>query len=397
MRVLLVSAIRDGDPNSGDVTYTEQLLSHPPPGVMYTTYADALAQGSIEEIGTRAALRRVISGPFDPRQLTLHLAVAIWRKAEYGVRRSGFAFRETVRHFRVATGEFDVIHVHVFNTRFFGDHPPIVMSAAGPLEWVYRDAWGWPEHRLRTARIVDRCVGALWDATMCATRGGRSRRFIAFTQYLKDWMVAHGTPTDQICVVPNYMVAREPSQRDPERVPTRLGFVAKDFDAKGGQVVLDAFELLRGRRDDISLVIVGSPPRLEQGALKKRRIQWEPFVDRDILLGEILPEVDIFVYPSTFDGLPYGPMEALSMAIPLVVSDYRALPEMASRGAGRVVSGGDAASVAAAVEELLEPGPWRAASSSARALFESHYDARSQAARLGSIYAEVCEDWPADR
>ena len=57
LRVLLISPVASLDPGSGDVTYTEQLLASPPPGVSYTTYDEALTAGALVEVGARASLR----------------------------------------------------------------------------------------------------------------------------------------------------------------------------------------------------------------------------------------------------------------------------------------------------------------------------------------------------
>ena len=131
LRVLLISPVRGVDPNSGDVTYTEQLLASPPPGVEYTLYPDAIAAGTLRERGSRMSVR-VARGP----ALGPELGFAAWRKAETLVRRTGLAYRERLRLFSVDPGAFDLVHVHVFHTRFVGEHPPVLMSAAGPLGWV---------------------------------------------------------------------------------------------------------------------------------------------------------------------------------------------------------------------------------------------------------------------
>src|SRR5690242_12390116 len=54
LRVLLISPVPDLDPAGGDVTYTLELLRHPPPGVSYMTHAEAMAVGLIRERGRRS-------------------------------------------------------------------------------------------------------------------------------------------------------------------------------------------------------------------------------------------------------------------------------------------------------------------------------------------------------
>lgn len=383
LRVLLISPVRGVDPLSGDVTYTEQLLSSPPPGVTYTTYVDAIEEGTLVECGTRRAVGEASVGDL-PRQA----AIAVWRKFEGLIRRSRVTYRESIRHFTVAPGAFDLVHVHVFHSRFLGVHPPVVMSAAGPLEWVYTDAWGWSRFRVALAEGFDRFAGAQWDATMCGTRRGRAIRHIVFSSYFKEWLTKRGWPPEEIDVVPNYLDFPT-SEKRANRSPTRLGFVAKDFDAKGGGVLLEAFEKLRAQHPELELLVVGSPHRLPEGELTARGITWVPFVAREALLSQILPKIDILVYPSLFDGLPYGPMEALASGIPCVVSDYRALPELVGTDAGRISRVRDAASVAAAVEELLDPAAWTEASNAALERFHGRFAAETQSPSLGCVYRKA--------
>lgn len=386
LRVLLVSPVRGVDPLSGDVTYTEQLLAAPPPGVRYTTYVDALAHGSLRERGSRAAVRAAIR-----RDLPGELGVALWRKAEHLVRRSGLAFREPLRILAVQPGAFDLVHVHVFHSRFLGGAPPIIMSAGGPLRWLYRDAWGWTASRTAVADAVDGAVGALWDATICGVRRGRARTFIVFSEYFRNWLVGQGWPGDMITVIPNQLDLPATPPRTP-RTPRRLGFIAKDFEAKGGTIVLEAFARLRAHHPDLELVVVGSPPRASDANLAARGIRWYPLVPRDRLLSEILPSLDILVYPSFADGLPYGPMEALAAGIPCVVSDYRALPELVGDDAGRVSPVGDVSSVVTAVEELLVPEAWLRASRAAQERFLTRFAAHVGAAALGDVYRGALDD-----
>ncbi len=387
LRVLLISPVRGVDPLSGDVTYTEQLLSSPPPGVTYTTYVDAIEAGTLVECGTRRAVR---TAPLrdKPRQY----AIAAWRKVEALVRRTGAVYREPLRHFEVPTDAFDLVHVHVFHHRFLGAHPPVLMSAAGPLEWVYADAWGWSAGRVAVAEQFDRLAGLLWDATMCGVRPGLATRFVVFSRDFKAWLTDRGWPAEAIDVVPNYLDFT-PEGRASTSAPSRLGFVAKDFDAKGGAVLLEAFSMLRDRHPQLELIIVGSPRRFPDDELSAKGITWAPFVERQELLSRILPSIDILVYPSLFDTeclmARWRHWRPASLAWSRIIDRCRILWGM---DAGRVSRVGDADSVVAAVEELLDPVVWKCASDSAVAYFQEHFSAESQAVKLGAVYRNRVAD-----
>lgn len=382
LRVLLISPVASLDPGSGDVTYTEQLLASPPPGVSYTTYDEALTAGDLVEVGARASLR---GGT--PRQQAQAAALAVWRKAETLLRRTGWAYRERLRHFRVAEGAFDLVHVHVFHSRFLGWHPPIVMSASAPLSWVYRDAFGWSASRTSAADAVDRVMGAAWHATMCGGTRGQAERHVSFSTYYKQWLVKNRRmPPSVVDVVPNYL---GPGGRPPDsavpRSPRHFVMVAKDFEAKGGPDVLRAFARIHADRPDTALTIVGAEPRIHS----QPGVTWLGFVEHRRLLGEILPSADVLVHPTRFDGFPYAPMEALAQGIPVIVSDYRAIPEMAADGAGLVVPVGSLETLADAMMTLLDERAHAEASAAARRLFERQFSAATQGPRLRQAYDDA--------
>ena len=289
-------------------------------------------------------------------------------------------------------GAFDLVHAHVFHTAFHGAHPPVVMSAGAPLAWLYRDAWGWGPTRLRMATAFDGTVARWSGASMGTHHKGQARRFVSPSRFLRDWLVATGWPADRGDVVPNYCadpLADLPTgagwARPRSTVPT-IGFVAKDFDAKGGDLVVQAHARLRARHPDLRLVIVGSAPRLPEAELAARGISWTAVVPRQELLDRVLPHLDVLAHPSGVDALPYSVMEALGRGIPALVSDHTSLPEMVEDGAGVAVPR-TVEAVTEGLDRLLSPAVWAAASLAARAHFEHRFSARTQARALGQAYS----------
>lgn len=387
LRVLLISPVPQLDPPSGDVTYTRQLLAAPPPGVLYTTYDQAIEDGTLTEAGTRRALQQA-----EGRERVRQLLVAGARKFEHVLRRSGLAYREQIRVFQVDRDAFDLVHVHVFHHRFLGATPPVIASAGGPLRWVYADAWGWSTTRIAVAEGIDQVLGALWDATLCGSRLGRAQAFIAPSQYLRQWLLRRGWPDHRIVVQPNYLVAQPRAAGDPSdrRSPQRLGFIARDFDAKGGADVIAAHRSLRQTHPGLQLLIVGSEPRLTLEEMADLQIEWLAEVPREELLQRILPTLDVLVYPSRFDtGVPYSAMEALAEGVPAVVSDYRSLPDLVGPDAGRVARVGDVPALASSVAELLDPTEWQRSRRAARSRFDRVFSSTTQASRLGGIYRRL--------
>ena len=65
-------------------------------------------------------------------------------------------------------------------------------------------------------------------------------RVVAFTHALGQWYVDHGVPAERIGVVPCFP-SKMPTGAVAQAVPGRIGFVAGDFRAKGGDTVLPRF------------------------------------------------------------------------------------------------------------------------------------------------------------
>src|SRR4051794_6991425 len=111
IRVLLLSPLRGLDPPNGDVTYTEQLLAHPPDGVRYVPYDAALDAGELVERFRRRpgeSMRTAFSRDGDWARFAREAAIN-------RVRQRGLLFREQFRHFELCEGAFDLVHVHVFS------------------------------------------------------------------------------------------------------------------------------------------------------------------------------------------------------------------------------------------------------------------------------------------
>ena len=77
-----MSPVSGHDIPGGDVAYTEALLARPPSGVTYTTYVDALREGTLVERG-----RRPRHGAMTGTDALIFGARAI----ELGLRRTGVA------------------------------------------------------------------------------------------------------------------------------------------------------------------------------------------------------------------------------------------------------------------------------------------------------------------
>jgi glycosyltransferase involved in cell wall biosynthesis len=391
-RVLLISPVADVDPPSGDIVYTEGLLRHPPPGVEYETYTDAIAAGRLRELGRRQEYRDA-SGL---RRLDALARIARERGIN-ALRTRGILFREPFRFFSVQPGAYDLVHCHVFSAAFKSLDAPLVMSNGSFIEELYRGARGWSAGHIRLASRADAAIARSLGVQHTSHAMPAAAAVVCYTETLRREMLRRGcAEANRLHVAPGFV--ERPSRRISARVrPRRIGFVATDFDAKGGPTVLDAFEIVRRRKPDAELLVIGSPPRMDRSQLARRGITWLPRMTRAELLERHLPSLDVFAYPTECDALALPVLEAMALGVPVATSDYFAMPEIIGHGAaGSVTPQRDAAELAEALLRLLDPEENAAARQRAASWFDAHYAPDVAVAKLRRAYdAAVADKRPA--
>ena len=126
-------------------------------------------------------------------------------------------------------------------------------------------------------------------------------------------------------------------------------FIGRDFERKGGRILLAAFDLVRKQLPGATLSIVGAardygaPGVTGHGKVGDRQ-----------QLANLYRRARVFCLPSLYE--PYGLVliEAMAHGIPCVGSAVQSIPEILNEGrAGRLVAPGDVAALAEALISLL--------------------------------------------
>src|ERR1035437_2447870 len=257
LRVLLLSPLRGLDPANGDVSYTEALLATPPEGVEYVTYREAIERGHLFEHARRGAIGR----DFPPsrgrfREAALFLA----QKAVNLLRNRGAFFREPQRFFSLKAGVFDLVHVHVFNCRFFNLDCPVVLSSGAPMPDVY--LWGATARQVGKWSRREAFLARFFGTNFNAFPLPQVSRVIAWTRYCSaDYERRRLIDQRQLDVIPSFLPSSIPKARqEPPLAPYRIGFVVSRFMAKGGAPLVDASRKVGAARPDAILKIVGCEP-----------------------------------------------------------------------------------------------------------------------------------------
>ena len=193
--------------------------------------------------------------------------------------------------------------------------------------------------------------------------------------------------------IPMHLFHAEPPP--PRDGPLRLLCVARFFEKKGIDVLIEACARLRDRGVPFAARVHGDGPLRDALAAQIARLRLQP----EVVLGEALPQEDVaramrachvFVMPcrqdrtGDMDGIPTVFMEAMSTGRPVVSCPISGIPELVRDGeTGLLVPPDQPAALAAALQRLAEDDALRLRlGERGRALVERQHDQRRNTHRL---------------
>ncbi|BDG03906.1 glycosyltransferase family 4 protein [Anaeromyxobacter oryzae] len=202
--------------------------------------------------------------------------------------------------------------------------------------------------------------GARWRAREAAVYRG-ARLLATFSENVARSLVAdYGVDPARIAVVgagANVFPAAAPRLDDGRTVL----FVGKDFERKGGRILLDAFVRLRSSVPKARLLVAGPAvlPPLPEGAFHIGPVAFDE-------LPDLLAQATVFALPTLREPFGIAYLDAMACAVPCVGTRIEAVPEIVQDGeTGLLVPPGDAVALACALERLLDD-PLRARAMGAR-------------------------------
>jgi glycosyltransferase involved in cell wall biosynthesis len=160
---------------------------------------------------------------------------------------------------------------------------------------------------------------------------------------------------------------------------------------KGGGVLLAALPALR-RGCPAAVAEIAGPGDPPAGLLAREGVRWLGWLD-DTAKHAALERADVFVLPSTSEGLPVALLEAMAHGKAVVASRVGGVPEIVEDGReALMVEPGDPERLACAIARLLEdPALARTLGAAARAR-AAQLSPERVADRLDSVYREVVAD-----
>jgi glycosyltransferase involved in cell wall biosynthesis len=226
----------------------------------------------------------------------------------------------------------------------------------------------------------------------------RASRLIAVSPSVRRYMIEQGFLASHVICVPNGVPTIDVRPRTATPSTWTLGMVALFRPRKGIEILLEALKLARRDGNDVRLRAIGpfeTPAyEAEVKALAKKlgvaaAIEWTGFTTN---IAAELAEVDALVLPSLFgEGLPMVVLEAMAAGLPVIASDVEGVPEaVVDRENGLLVQPGDAASLAAAIDELTSGlVDYTGLSRNAQQRHAERFSAEAMASHVAEVYDQV--------
>jgi glycosyltransferase involved in cell wall biosynthesis len=247
--------------------------------------------------------------------------------------------------------------------------------------------FGMPRRIVATA--IERALGPLATRLICVCEDERRQAIDA------------GLDAGRLRVVLNGSAPR-PAAVEPDPATAALAAggpvaaaVAVMREQKRLDVLIAAAPSILERVPDARVAIVGDGPLRDElhaqaaalGLDRDRRFAFLPFQGPS---ARHLSELDVFVLPSSWEGLPIGLLEALACGVPQVATDVGGSGEAVAPDTGLMVPAADPRALADAVVELLrDPARREAMSVASRARHAAHFGLDRMVAATAAVYDEA--------
>lgn len=282
----------------------------------------------------------------------------------------------------------DIVHVHLFHAARFGSLAAFLSGAKRIVRTKHnvRDPQRKPGKRDR----VWRCV-----LPFILTRTVAVSRAIA-KQIPNSSVIYNGIDTDYF----------DPQRVDPAEKTSYaqkvglngwpvIGIAARLTAQKGHPVLLKAFSLLLSQWPTAHLLIAGDGEdgqKLETLAHELNVGTCVHFLGPIRNVREFLSILDMFVHPSTHEGLGIAVIEAMSMARPIVATNVDGLAELITNGIeGILIEPNNPNALAAAMSRLLEdPTLGEQLGKHARKRVVDNFSLKTMIHKYEDMYLELC-------
>lgn len=174
----------------------------------------------------------------------------------------------------------------------------------------------------------------------------KAEKIITVSEFSKNDIIKHiRYPEDKIEIIPpavnhnlyyqnrNKSILKKYGIKEDEKV---ILYVGAEEPRKNIQVLINSFDKLKSKISQIKLLKVGTPNYLRVREKLLKQIE-SLNLQKDVIFAGYVPEselakiynaVDLFVFPSLYEGFGIPPLEAMACGTPVITSNSSSLPEV---------------------------------------------------------------------
>ncbi|MDE6832273.1 MAG: glycosyltransferase family 4 protein [Muribaculaceae bacterium] len=168
-----------------------------------------------------------------------------------------------------------------------------------------------------------------------------------------------------------------------EKRNNRILFVGRDFKRKGGEKVIEAFKLLKGKVTDLELHVAGPSVDPMQTPTDGYHFYGDISYDK---VQELMNMCDLFCMPSYFEAYGLVFIEALVFGLPCIGRNCCEMPYFIEEGiTGELVDTDDASELAGKISKILQNEDYRRNVVQRRDSYIKEYSWDAVASRMANI------------
>lgn len=268
-------------------------------------------------------------------------------------------------------------------------HGSLVHLHCGFRSWVYAT----PARGIRCIATIhgmvpSRGIAAIRDMAELYLLSRRASSLVAVSRHCKEVLEHMARVRCPVAVIPNGVpkaLATLPVRRDSL---VNVAFVGDFSFNKGIHIFLEIARILR--HVQARFIVFGNGPErsLVEKAAREGLVRW---IDNETEPAKLYPQMDIFIFPSRFEGCPMVVLEAKSYGVATVASNIPGVREIIENGEdGILIDSWDARDYAAAAERLIVASESRhALSECARQNWASQFSAARMAQRYSHLASGI--------
>ncbi len=285
--------------------------------------------------------------------------------------------------------KFDIIHTHMYNANYYGRVGALLAGIPVIVSAVHNTYAKRKLHRIIINRILSKITKMVFVGTPAVKEDVNKYDHIPDD---KIEILSYGIDTEKFLEKHD----RDAIRKDLGLAPGDciVGNVARLEKAKGQKYLIEAVQILKDKGLNVKCLVVGSGS-LEQEL--RNLVTAKEVEDRVFFLGtrtdlpELFSAMDMFVFPSLWEGLPLSLLSAMAAGLPIITTHAGGIRDVIVDGEdGIVVPGSDASAIAKAIEKVLNDKELRKMlSENARQKVLQYYSAEVMTRNLEVKYEEL--------